>query len=112
MPIFERGHVVRVPFPYVERHKQQYRPALVVSTRGIGPDDSLMWILMITSAVHEPWRGDVKVSGTIEMTGLPIPSVVRTAKIATIETASAELIGKLSPRNLARVMAELAENGF
>jgi len=33
---FERGDVVRVPFPYTDRATRQRRPALVVSCGGIG----------------------------------------------------------------------------
>jgi mRNA interferase MazF len=49
---------------------------------------------MITSQANCGWVGDVPVSDLVQ-SGLPAPSVVRTAKIATIETKDAEQIGVL-----------------
>jgi mRNA interferase MazF len=59
MPSFRQGDVVRVPFPYTDRDTRQYRPALVVSSGGLGEDASLLWVVMITSAANRPWPGDV-----------------------------------------------------
>lgn len=50
MQNFKRGDVIRVPFPYTDRNTRQYRPALVVSPSGIGEDNALLWVVMITSA--------------------------------------------------------------
>lgn len=95
MQTFERGDVVRVPFPYTDRRTRQYRPALVVSHGGIGRGGSLLWVLMITSAANRGWRGDVPVVREHEAAGLPVPSIVRTAKVATIERRRADRIGRL-----------------
>ncbi|MFQ5347993.1 MAG: type II toxin-antitoxin system PemK/MazF family toxin, partial [Rhodothalassiaceae bacterium] len=54
----------------------------------------LLWVLMITSAENRGWPGDVDISD-IAAAGLPVPSVVRTAKIATIEARDAARIGTL-----------------
>jgi mRNA interferase MazF len=59
---------------------------------GVAP--ALLWVLMITSAAHRRWPGDVEVSD-LAAAGLPAPSIVRCAKIATIETAAATPIGCL-----------------
>lgn len=97
MPGFDQGDVVRVPFPYTDRDTRQHRPALVVSQGGIGDLDALLWVVMITSATNRPWPGDVPLREDYEAVGLPIPSLVRTTKIATIEARHAQRIGRLSP---------------
>lgn len=55
MPDFEPGDVVRVPFPYTDRNTRQHRPALVVSQGGVGEEQALLWVVMITSAENRPW---------------------------------------------------------
>lgn len=94
MPTFKPWDIVRVPFPYVERPVRRHRPALVLA--GNEPDDryDLLWIAMITSAANRGWDGDVVISDLTEA-GLPIPSVVRPAKLATIEARDADRLGTL-----------------
>lgn len=111
MPAFEIGAIVRVPFPYVEKDRRHHRPALVIS-KPLGPDGSLVWVLMITAAENAGWPGDVPVGGPPEATGLPIPSIVRTAKIATIESASASLIGTLPLQAMKKVREHLIRSGW
>lgn len=106
MPTFEAGDIVRVPFPYTDRPVRQHRPALVVSKAGLGPDRELHWVLMITSAENRRWTTDVPVPASRE-TGLPADSLVRTAKIATIEGSSASLLGRLPEALLIEVRAHL-----
>lgn len=55
----------------------------------------LLWVLMITSAENRGWRGDVALDDRFAECGLPVPCVVRTAKIATVETARARKQGRL-----------------
>jgi mRNA interferase MazF len=87
--------VIRVPFPYVERPVRHHRPALVVAVPDPGTGFSLAWVLMITSRENADWQGDVAITD-LAMAGLRHPSVVRTAKIATIDARDAEPIGILS----------------
>ena len=58
---------------------------------------------MITSAANRPWPGDVSLADTYEDVGLPVPSVVRTAKIATIESRRPDPIGRLPEDRLRAV---------
>jgi Growth inhibitor len=104
MPDFERGDVVRVPFPYTDRATRQHRPALVVSDGLLGADDRLLWVVMITSAENRPWPGDVPLSDTYMDAGLPVPSTIRTTKIATIDAAVADRLGRIGDDLLARTM--------
>lgn len=102
MTRFEAGDVVRVLFPHVERNVRRFRPALVITREPIGPDGLLIWVAMITSAERKPWPGDVLIEDH-EAVGLPIPSMVRTAKLATLEAASADRIGRLDPGQIGEV---------
>lgn len=94
MPGFRRGDVVKVPFPYTDRATRQWRPALVVAAGDLEDLHGLLWVVMITSAQNRGWPGDVAIRD-LPAAGLPAPSVVRTAKIATIEAADAEKLGRM-----------------
>ena len=61
---------------------------------------------MITSAENRGWPGDVSVND-LELAGLPAPSVIRTAKIATIEISDATQLGRIAPRYLNKVVAKI-----
>ena len=86
--------VVRVPFPYTDRPTRQFRPALVIASPATAERPSLLWVLMITSAANRGWPGDVEIADHAAA-GLPVASVIRTEKIATIEARDAEPIGRL-----------------
>ncbi len=107
MANFKRGDVIKVPFPYTDRSTRQSRPALVVSSIDLEDTHGLLWVLMITSAENRGWPGDVSVTH-LANAGLPVASVVRTAKIATIETGDAVKLGKLSAATLRQVCKHLA----
>jgi mRNA interferase MazF len=66
----------------------------------------VIWVMMITAAVNQGWPGDIDVKHYQEF-GLPIPSVIRTAKIATLEAEGAEKIGRISSALLAEVRASV-----
>jgi len=84
MPIFSQGDVVKVPFPYTNRPTRQFRPALVISNGDVALDE---------------------LSGT----GLPAPSVIRTAKIATIEARDAARLGRIGEGVRAEVLTHLRQ---
>ncbi len=94
MPDFKTWDIVKVPFPYTDRPIREWRPALVIVEGFLQQSHSLVWVLMITSARNQRWLGDVAISD-IALAGLSAESVVRTAKIATIETIEAGKIGYL-----------------
>jgi mRNA interferase MazF len=107
MPISERGTVVRVPFPYTDRPVQQRRPALVVSAVSLGDRGQLLWVVMITSAENRRWPGDIEFGDTFAAAGLPAPSLIRMAKIATIEAGATEPLGHIGAELLEKVEAAL-----
>ena len=95
MPAFEQGDVIKVPFPYTDRQTRQFRPALVISTGPLEKLHSLLWVVMITSAQNKGWAGDVPIPDS-GAAGLPAPSVIRCARITTIEASAAIKLGSLS----------------
>ncbi len=112
MANFKQGDVIKVPFPYTDRPTRQSRPALIVSTSVLENAHGLLWVVMITSAENRGWPGDVPV-GNLAAAGLPVPSVIRTAKIATIEASDAARLGNVPPALFRQVARRLKETlGF
>jgi mRNA interferase MazF len=107
MPTFERGTVVRVPFPHTNNRILEHRPAAVISNGQIGAGGFLLWILMITSAEHRHWPGDIVIAD-LQAAGLRAPSMIRTVKVANIEADTAERLGVLSQETMHLVDRELA----
>lgn len=103
---FEQGDVIKVPFPYTDRATWQSRPALVVSTDALAASHGLLWVVMITSARNRGWPGDIPVSD-LDGAGLPAPSVIRTAKIATIESIAATRLGRIPADQRRQVVRRL-----
>ena len=106
MGTFKQGDVVKVPFPYTDGAARQFRPALVVSTGGIEAAHGLLWVTLITSAENRGWGGDLSVAN-LALAGLPAPSVIRTAKVATIEARDATKLGRISPSLLEQALGRI-----
>jgi mRNA interferase MazF len=94
MAIFKVWDIVKVPFPYTDRPVRQRRPALVVAADEIEVAHGLLWLVMITSAANRGWPDDVGISD-LRAAGLPAPSIVRPAKIATVDARDAQRLGAL-----------------
>lgn len=110
MPGFEIWDLVKVPFPYTNRPARQRRPALVIGIPDCAGGPELLWVLMVTSVANRGWPGDVAISGRAAA-GLPAPSLVRSAKIATIEARDAEKLGVL-PENDRQLVTEAVRTAF
>jgi mRNA interferase MazF len=106
MTSFSQGEVVKVPFPYTDRATRQSRPALVVSTGELQDAHNLIWVAMITSAENRGWTSDVAIAN-LATAGLPSPSVIRTAKIATLDASDASKLGKVSAAQLKQALAAI-----
>ena len=106
MPIYSFGDVVRVPFPYTDRSTRQHRPALVVSEGEIGLNGSLLIVVMITSAENRSWPDDVPIAD-FDAAGLPVASIIRPCKLATIDVAHAEPLGRIPAALAGEVKAVL-----
>ena len=62
---------------------------------------------MITSAENRGWPGDVAFGETYSFAGLPAPSMIRTAKIATVEERHVERIGRVTAEIMTQVEREI-----
>lgn len=106
MPTFDVWDIIKVPFPYTDRPVRERRPALVAVADGIQERHGLLWVLMVTSSENRGWPGDVDISD-LETAGLRAASIIRTAKVATIEVKEAERIGVLSVGDRSAVRGDL-----
>jgi mRNA interferase MazF len=98
--------VVTVDFPYADLLVSRKRPALVLANYAVHARFSVAWVLMITSARHSRWPGDVAVTD-LAGAGVSRPCFVRTEKIATIDSRFIGLIGSLAPADRADVARQL-----
>lgn len=110
MPTCSQGDVVRVPFPYTDRNTRQHRPALVVSKGGVGDGEAFLWVVMITSAENRAWPDDIPLVHGHQAVGLPVPSIIRTTKIATIEAQHTVRLGSLPGPLWGAVASRLREH--
>ncbi len=106
MATFKPFTVVSAPFPYVERPITKRRPCLVVGEPG---GTGLVWVVMITSVKNAGWAGDVDIK-KLNLAGLKAKSVVRTAKVATVEADVLNIVGVLDDKAAKSVAAQLAKH--
>jgi mRNA interferase MazF len=105
----QRWEIAILPFPYVDRLAEKRRPALIVSHNWLHRDYGLAWVVMITSAENQRWKCDIDITN-LKQTGLPIPSVVRPIKIATIESDRiVRIAGRLAKTDRTRIEQTLAQ---
>jgi mRNA interferase MazF len=96
-----------VPFPYSDKLAEKRRPAIVVSAPRLSAQFGLVWLAMVTSASNRRWACDV-VIGDLTTAGLPAPSLVRAAKIATVDADRiVNVIGRLTSRDARSVESQL-----
>ncbi len=102
--VHEHFTVAVVPFPYADQLAEKRRPALVISSAAFQVRTGLVWVAMITSAKNARWQDDVAIADHVAC-GLPAPSVVRPAKIATIDAARiVTKLGMLTQRECGEVV--------
>ncbi|MBX3453553.1 type II toxin-antitoxin system PemK/MazF family toxin [Ferrovibrio sp.] len=106
MPRFEAWETVSVPFPYTDRDLAPRRPALVISLPDLEAQTGQIWVVMITSAENRKRAGDVVIAD-LTAAGLPIASLCRPSKIATIDAAMARPLGHLAKAERRAVLKSL-----
>ena len=96
------GEVALVRFPFTDLVPAKRRPALVLTRTTRSPRNRLVTVTMITSQVEGlKLEGDVLLKDW-KTAGLLHPSLLRLAKIATVDEQLIEkTIGRLSARDLA-----------
>jgi len=104
--ICDTWHVAIVPFPFTDRGTTKKRPALVLSHKRFNRHGHTI-LAMVTSAVHAPWPGDVRVTD-LKAAGLVQPCIVR-LKLFTLDNRFIErTAGRLTDADRRQVSAELA----
>ncbi|CAI8802439.1 mRNA interferase MazF [Methylococcus capsulatus] len=105
---YERGQVVRVPFPFTDRAASKNRPALVLSgASAFNTPAGHVVLAMITSAKNPPWPLDYPIED-LAAAGLPAPSVVR-CKLFTLDARLIRgVLGRLAAADAARANTALA----
>ncbi len=105
---YERGEVVRVPFPFTDRAASKNRPALVLSSaRAFNQPAGHVVLAMITSAGNAPWPLDCAIED-LATAGLPAPSVLR-CKLFTLDARLIRgTLGQLGPADAQRVEQALS----
>ena len=86
MTRYRKWDVLVTAFPFADDLKSKRRPAICVAS--FNPTDGIVlyWLLMVTSTRLKGWKGDIEI-GDAKKAGLPIPSIVRTSKIACIDAS-------------------------
>lgn len=103
---YRAGDVVKVPFPFADRHAKKHRPALVISRQGFGNESGHSVMAMITSARQSAWPLDVAI-GNLEAAGLPAECIVR-MKLFTLDHRLIEArLGRLADADHRAVAAVL-----
>lgn len=104
----EQWDVVVLPFPYADRLAEKRRPAVVISRKNLARDHGIVWVAMITSADNAGWRTDIPIAD-VGAAGLTAASVIRPAKIATVDlTRIIRRAGTISGEEARRFKDELA----
>ena len=105
---YERGQVVRVPFPFTDRAASKNRPALVLSdAAAFNARAGHVVLAVITSADNAPWPLDCRIED-LSAAGLPAASVVR-CKVFTLDARLIRgLLGRLVAADASRVDLALA----
>ena len=105
---FKRGDVVVVPFPYSDQLAEKRRPALVVSGSKFNSRTGYLWVVMITSKTHQALADDVSLEHI--KAGLSKASVIRVAKIATIDAGRViHVAGRADAKAMAAVNKRRSE---
>jgi len=105
---FAQGDVLILPFPYSDRLAEKRRPAVVISKPLLERRHGVVWVAMITSDRGGRRTDDTPISD-LRRAGLPAASLVRPAKLATIEPARVlRRAGALPKTDLEQVLESVA----
>lgn len=109
--MIEEGLIVLFPFPQTDQTTGKLRPALVLRECPGSHDDWL--ICMISSQLRHEIPGTDEVvypeDGDFALTGLKVPSVIRTTRIAVVAADMLQgAIGALPPPRLDSIRATIA----
>jgi len=99
----QRGDVVLVPFPFTDLTRQKARPAVVISSERFNASSTDVVLVAISSKLRVSLNDTDLVlqhgSADFPTTGLRVSSVIRTAKLVTLQQSLVyATLGKLGSR--------------
>lgn len=89
MTRYKRFDIIVTAFPYADDVLVKKRPTVCIASFRPTRSIQLYWVLMVTSTKLKRWEGDIAIKD-LKKAGLPIPSIVRTAKIACVDASLIE----------------------
>ena len=100
----KKGSIVLIPFPFTDLKGSKVRPAVVLSK-----NDLDVTICFVTSELKWKTEQDVSIFPS-QNNGLKVPSLIRTAKIATIDSdLILGVLGELSNSEICELNKKLVE---
>jgi len=112
MTIYKEGDVVLVPFPFTDLTTAKRRPAVVVSANWFNSSKLDCVLVGITSQLPITLEQDelLLTAADLASAGLPLPSMVKTGKIVTIQqNLIVKSIGTLPNDTLKQVITSISE---
>lgn len=104
---FSRWDVVAVNYPFIEGDEAKHRPGVVVSTDQLHETHGFRIVAMVTTARAGIRKDDIPISDTARA-GLPVPCVIRCARLTTLNEAMiARRTGALTAKDRNAVAAML-----
>ncbi len=88
------GHIVLTPFPFTDLSNNKVRPALILATEDRSEDVTVCFISSV--AKNKLYKFDILIDSKdkdFKKTGLKLKSVIKTAKIATLDKSV--ILGKI-----------------
>ena len=109
----QRGDVVLVPFPFTDLTRQKARPAVVVSSEQFNAASADVVLVAISSKLPATTNDTDLIlrhgSAGFQGTGLRVSSVIRTAKLVTLQQSLVyTTLGKLDSRVINELDGRLA----
>ena len=96
---FSRWDVVAINYPFMEGDTGKHRPGLIVSTDRLHSAHGLYIVAMITTARTGLRPDDIPITD-LNRSGLPVPCVIRPARLTTLNSAMIHRrAGTLGPKD-------------
>jgi mRNA interferase MazF len=112
MTNFKRGDIILVHFPFTDLSSTKQRPALVVSSDALNAVSEDVLVVAISSQVPARLAAEEFLipSGDLAACGLPKPSILRLAKLASLHRQLViKRIGFMPEPVLRRILAQIRQ---
>jgi len=112
MTNFKRGDIILVHFPFTDLSSTKQRPALVVSSDALNAVSEDVLVVAISSQVPARLAAEEFLipSGDLAACGLPMPSILRLAKLASLHRQLViKRIGFMPEPVLRRILAQIRQ---